>query len=136
MINISWDHKAAQAPTFAVLLPGALSAIDRWAEPVGRMQSDEYGVFYRVILREGVNAKAPVAEDTSWLLRPATLRLGAMKILQEAPALHLGFSDEIMDTFVNVGLRSQDATFGIHDFHKETLDLMVQLAWFREVWFA
>lgn len=137
MISVSWNHPAAGAPAFASLLPKTLEAISRWANvPSGLMDEDEWGPFYRVGLTgEG---KAPVAPGTTWLLRPATLRLGAMKALQDAPSWWSGFDQELTQIFMNVGGNQMGGTL-FHQpdaWYETTLDFMVQLAWFREVWFA
>lgn len=136
MINISWHHAAADAQAFASLLPKTLDGIERWAYPVGNLDTDGFGPFYRVKIREGI--KAPVSPEASWLLRPATLRLGAMKALQDAPSWWSGFDQELTQMFINIGGHQMGGTMSHQPaaWYPTTLDLMVQLAWFREVWFA
>lgn len=134
MINISWNHEAAQAEAFASLLPKAIEAIDRWAYVDGSMQTDEFGPYYDVITRgEKTNIYHKV-------LRPATLRLGAMKALQEAPDHWVGHLSSILQIFENIA-SGGDVRDGkmFHDpsfWRPQTLDFMVQLAMFREVTFA
>lgn len=135
MINISWQHEAARAEAFASLLPKAIVAIDRWAEVPDVMNTDDFSPYYDVLIREGI--KYP-GNQRHRVLRPATLRLGAMKALQDAPSWWGGFDQELTQIFTNVG-GVQMGGWSVHQpsaWYDTTLDFMVQLALFREVMFA
>lgn len=142
-ISISWQHASAGAPAFASLLPPTIKAIERWARVPGKMQEDEFGFYYDVLIGEGV-LKSPYVGHKP--LRPSTLKLGAMKALQDAPSHWRGWDDEITEIFKNVacGTLTTPTTgmSAVSQFHipelwnATTLDFMVQLAWFREVMFA
>jgi hypothetical protein len=135
VINISWNHQGADVAAFAPLLPKTLIAIERWAEPKGKMEADDHGPFYWVKTRDEV--KAPDGGSKLRVLRPATLRLGAMKALQDAPDYHIGRHDELECVFFNViNIRQVGNVHDYGTWDTSTLDFMVQLAWFREVWFA
>jgi hypothetical protein len=128
-ISISWTHGAASAPAFAPLIPKAIDAIERWAYVEGRLQTDEFGPYYDVITR---GIKTDVYHK---VLRPATLRLGAMKALQDAPEHVPGWYDAIDEIFTNV-IAETGSVHNPDRWADRTLDFMVQLAWFREVMFA
>jgi hypothetical protein len=131
-ILVHWEHEAAQAKAFASLLPKTIEAIERWVTVPDKMQEDRFGFYYDIVT-QGI--KTDVYHK---VLRPATLRLGAMKALQDAPLIWGGFDQELTQIFTNIG----GVQMGGHAVHQPgawyptTLDLMVQLAWFREVMFA
>lgn len=138
MINVSWQHAGAGAPAFSSLIPASIKAIERWAEVDGKMQEDGFGLYYDVLVGRNV-PKSPML--THKVLRPSTLKLGAMKALQEAPDHWRGWDDQIVEIFKNVacGSTTQVSVREYHIpelWHPTTLDFMIQLAWFREVVFA
>lgn len=132
-ISISWQHEAAQAPAFASLLPKAIEATDRWITVPGKLQEDEFGVYYWMQIRDEPQLKSPL-HSKFWVLRPSTLRLGAMKAIQDAPDHWMGYSTSLMQIFENLALGC--APHRPTHWDEPTLDFMVQLAWFREVMFA
>jgi hypothetical protein len=136
MIQISWSHGAAEASAFAALVPKALKSIDRWAETDGVQEMDEFGPYYDILIREGIKNPGNKRHHT---LRPATLRLGAAKALQDAPDHWFGWHNEIEEIFNNLLDGTRMARSTMHDpiqWSEQTLDFMLQLAWFREVMFA
>lgn len=122
MIVLHWQASPRQ---FASLLPRTLIAIERWATVQGVMQTDAYGPFYDLYV---------VQDDTlrHLVLRPATLRLGMQKALEDVTDHWAGWENELGQMFTAY------ASGRVHepDFWSESaLDFMVQLAWFREVLF-
>lgn len=134
-IVLSWKHQGARPEAFAPLVPKALQAIDRWGETVGKMAEDEFGVFYWVKTRDGI--KSPDGGSKLRILRPATLRLGTQSALKDAPDHWVGHTESLARIFVNLmECQGRDEMHRPTEWTLEALDFMVQLAWFREVWFA
>lgn len=126
-IALEFKHDIAE---WADQMPNAIKAIDRWAEVHGHQMLDQFGVYYQLHIRNEV--KVPT-NKVFWVIRPATLRLGAQKALQEAGSHWAGWEREISNILYRV---SRPQPFEPGSFDERELDFMVQLALFREVWFA
>lgn len=113
------------APDWAPLLRTAVSAIDRWAQPIQGpgAAKDEFGLRYDLRLIE------PAGMKEHWVLRPATLHLGAYKVLQDAHFYRAGWGRELDVIWhaVSSGGALHDSDIGMKE-----LDLLVQVVWFRE----
>lgn len=127
-IALEFKHDMTE---WAKALPGAILAIERWGEVSGHMMLDQFGIYYLVKTRDDV--KAPDGGAKLRVLRPATLRLGAQKALQEAGTHWLGWQREISGILYVV---SRPNLITESSFDDRELDFMIQLALFREVWFA
>jgi hypothetical protein len=117
------------AEEFLILLPSATFAIERWAN-TKTARRDQHGVFYDAVLRSDV--MAPTSK-IHYVLRPATLKLGAQSVLSESTYLWRGWEPNLRRIWTAVASGMQ---FGSSGLEREDLDLIVQYAWFREVWFA
>lgn len=125
MIELKYDIDAQDWYRF---MSTTTVAITRWAEVQGQLKKDEYGYFYGLKLREPKHLKP------YWVLRPATLHLGAHKLMKEAHQHGPGWSREIADC-VRLISKPKDE-FRLAHTTLPMLDLITQLALFREVTFA
>lgn len=110
------------------LLRTTIDAIDRWARTLQGPGSnrDQFGKYYDVRIRDDVNTKVNL--KGSWVLRPATLNLGATKALQDARFYRPGWNDTLDRLWHAV---SSNRPLHDSDISHADLDFLVQLAWFR-----
>lgn len=126
MITVKFDIAPRDWHRF---LSTTLVATTRWQETQGQLGEDEHGFHYNLKLRE------PQGLKRYWVLRPATLHLGAHKVLAEAHFHYPGWEKEIADLVRLISMPKKEFALA-HVKHTSTLDLMTQLALFREVRFA
>ena len=127
-INLEYD---VDVPDWARFVGQCERAIQRWGDITGKMEKDEYGYYYNVRIQD----RPKVDLKEWWVLRPATLHLGAHRVLRDAWEYQPGFVTQVNELFYAV-TKPKDQ-FLRASLSNETLDLMVQAAWFRgEVLFA
>lgn len=127
-INIEYD---IDAPDWHRFLGDATVAIGRWGDVSGRLEKDEYGYYYNIRIYD----RPKVDLKEWWVLRPATLHLGAHAVLRDAHQYRPGWDAQLIQLFEVVSQPKAD--FRKAALSNEVLDLIVQAAWFRgEVLFA
>lgn len=124
MIELKYN---IDAPDWTRFMGDAAIAVNGWSRCPGRMDKDEYGVYYNMIIRDDIKRKVDIKDR--WVLRPATLHLGASKVLQDAWQYLPGFEwqiDELFGLVIKPKDRFIQATAS-----PELLNLLVQVARFR-----
>jgi hypothetical protein len=106
----------------------AVDAIDRWARTLQGpgADSDEFGKYYDVRIRDDIHRKVDIKD--SWVLRPATLHLGAHKVLQSPEFYRPGWNGDLDRIW-----RAVSSGRALHDtdIEERDLDFLIQVAWFR-----
>lgn len=124
-ISLQYDVNASDWGPF---LRTAVTAIERWAKPVQGPGAnvDTFGKYYDIRIRDDIVRKVDIKDN--WVLRPATLHLGAHKVLQNQQFYKHGFRHHTLAIWDAVAFNHalHDSNLGILE-----LDFLVQVAWFR-----